>query len=146
MIKRNFKSFIWLLFAVGAILFSACEAPSEDTLVPAPFLAFEDFTVSTLRPEFHEGQVLLKGNFEVDEKKIDQELIWGFLWMKAGEDRNSDMRRINVGRCYKPGDFKRYVDSLPRDEDIVVCAFVEARLNGEAEVTPVVGDEVEFAF
>lgn len=140
------KIYRTLAFSIVSLsLLAACGSPTEEVPEVIEPLTEADFEVLTASPEIGDSRVTLKGRFEVDEKKVNQELVWGFFWFTENEDR-SQMKRITVGRGFASTAYQFHVDDFPTNVQLTICAFVEARLAGESEPVPVMGEEVTFGF
>ena len=104
--------YLTLLLSVGVFVFlNACGGP-ENTEEPEPGLTSADISVLTLSPEVNDKEVTLKAIIEVDVDKLDQELVWGFMWFVDNGTTERDIKKLTVGKGFFQGPYKIFKDDF----------------------------------
>lgn len=133
-----------LLLLAGAFFsLSACGGlTSERELEPG--LTSADVLVITHEPEINDKEVTLRAGIEVDVDKLDQELVWGFMWFVDRGTTERDIQRTVVGKGFYRGTYGILKDDFPSGEEIGFCAFVDFKASPDAEVEQILGEEIWF--
>ena len=134
---------LYLLLSGLIILFSACgglesEREIEESLTSAGIRVF------TFEPEIADQQVTLKASTSFDRNKVDQELVWGFMWFEDNGTAEREFRKLTVGRGFSSGPFQILKDDFPAGKNIGYCAFVDFKASPDAEVEQIIGEEIWF--
>lgn len=141
---RHLHSVMLLLCSGAFLLLSACEGleSSKEELEPA--LTSADVGVLTYESEVNDKQVTLKAGIEVDVDKLDQQLVWGFMWFVDEGTMEREINRLTVGRGFYRGQYKFIKSDFPSDKKIGFCAFVDFKASPNAEVEQILGEELWF--
>lgn len=136
----------WMLLPCAGVflLLSACGGLETSKEELAPALTSADVQVFTFEPEVNEKEVTLKAGIEVDVDKLDQELLWGFMWFVDEGTTDREVNKLTVGKGFFRGDYKFIKSDFPSDKNIVFCAFVDFKASPNAEVEQILGVEFEF--
>lgn len=133
--SRTYINLFCLLLSIG--LFFSCEELLEE-LFDDPFMT-AGTEVITSQPFVGSEHVVFEG--EVRNLPPDMQVEYGFMWFPANEE-DPEMNRVVVGRRTTNGSFQSTMMTLPRGENLVVCAYVtEMRDNYE-----LIGDERDFSW
>ncbi|MCE7993141.1 MAG: hypothetical protein HEP71_14235 [Roseivirga sp.] len=136
--------YLTLLLTVGVFfLMNACGG-LETTEEPEPGLTSADISVLTLSPEVNDKEVILKAAIEVDVDKLDQELVWGFMWFVDNGTTERDIKKLTVGKGFFRGPYKIFKDDFPSEKEVAFCAFVDFKASPNAEVEQILGEEIWF--
>ena len=112
---------------------SSCEGPIED-VSPEDM----ELRVSTQEPIIGESTVTFKGTLE--NLPPDTQVEYGFMWYAKDDDE--DVKRVVIGRRVVKGAFQSTLVDLPKEKDLVVCAYViNSHTTWDEEVT---GEERDF--
>lgn len=101
----------------------------------------ESVDITTDAPEVTKTETVFKGEVKMDKDK-EIKVVYGFFWYDPNiPSSEQNPNRIDVGEA--SGSFEFTSDELtdlPREIELIVCAFVERDNNTEMNV----GDEVPF--
>lgn len=136
--------YLTLLLFVGLfVLLHTCGGP-ESIEEPEPGLTSADISVLTLSPEVNGKEVTLKAVIEVDVDKLDQELVWGFMWFVDNGTTERDIKKLTVGRGFFRGAYKIFKEDFPSEEEVAFCAFVDFKASPNAGLEQILGEEIWF--
>lgn len=127
-----------LIFIGFFVLSTSCEGILETILEEQAYEA--DMQVRTMEPEIGASNVIFRGALQhiADGEEVD----FGFMWYKADEE-NPVIHRIILGTRSTKGEFATSITTLPKEVNLVVCAYIIESKPTEQEV---VGDEKDFSW
>lgn len=138
------NSLLTMLFTGMLVMVSSCGGLQENRAEDIePLLTIDDVIVSTFEADLNDKEVTLNGSVGVHIDKLDQELVWGFMY-QIDDGSTRTMKEIIVGRGFYSGHFKIKKSDFPQGKDILYCAFVNFRESASALVEQVVGEEFGF--
>lgn len=120
------------------ILFVAFLSSCEEFLLDDPDDIFAENEVRTYNPVIYQNHVIFRG--EVMQLASRSQVEYGFMWFRSNES-NPEIHYLPVGKRTSEGQFQATVMSLPRNEDLVVCAYVKTLQYYEEET---IGEERDF--
>ena len=126
-----------LLLLLVMACFTSCEGLIESILDEE---LYSDSNVTTFYPEVNSENVVFRG--EVNGIPRGKEVEFGFMWFKANED-NAPVHRVMLGKRSTDGEFATSITTLPRNENLVVCAFI---LESEPVEFETIGEERDFSW
>lgn len=140
---KKLKDIMLLLTAGAFFSLSACGGlTSERELEPG--LTSADVSVTTYEPQINDKEVTLNAGIVVDVDKLDQQLVWGFMWFVDNGTAERDIQKMVTGRGFYSGTYKIIKDDFPSGEQIGFCAFVDFKASPNAQVEQIVGEEIWF--
>jgi hypothetical protein len=144
MMRKAKNNLLPMLLTGILVMLSSCGGLLEDRGEDIePLLTIDDINVSTFEAELNNKEVTLKGSVGVNVDKLDQELVWGFMYRIDG-GATVRMEEIIVGRGFYSGHFKIKKSDFPEGKDILYCAFINFRESSNARVGQLVGEEFVF--
>ena len=132
---RTRSNSIFLLVVLALTILQSCEGLLEEVFAD-PFLD-SGTEVITHTPELYEDRVIFNG--ELKNLPSRTQVEYGFMWFKSGDESN--ITRIPIGKRTSSGSFKATSMTLPRGENLVVCAYAALV---EDQTFEAIGEERDF--
>lgn len=123
-----------LLFTL--VYFTSCEDLLTELLEEPLTLGLTE--VVTNQPQVNSEFVMFEG--EVRHIPDETTVEYGFMWFKADEE-HPQINKMVVGQRVRDGRFEAPISALPRNERLVVCAYVKTIDVFETET---IGEERDF--
>lgn len=132
---------------ISGLLMTGCFSERIESLDARPAdpiiigSVLDHVNITTGAPDVSKTNTVFKGRIKMEENK-EVRVTYGFFWYDPNNEYSTqNPNRIEVGVASASLDFTSDgLRDLPREKELIVCAFVERDNNAEMNV----GDEVPF--
>jgi len=135
---QKLRKFTNLFLLLAMVSFTSCEGLIEGLIEDA--IPEGEMSVTTFTPEVNENNVIFRG--ELNSIPPGKEVEFGFMWYRVNEEEPT-IHRIMLGKRSEKGEFATSITTLPKNENLVVCAFI---IEKEPYETETIGEERDFSW